>query len=66
MRTTRPNSRNARFSLFWRLWLPSLRSKIEGKILPAWIESTTCIMSCQWVSIRAQSMDLLNNASMWR
>jgi hypothetical protein len=43
VRTTRPSSRKARYSRFWRLRLPSLRRSIDGSTLPAWIDRTTVV-----------------------
>ena len=62
-RSTRPSSRKARHSRLFRLCEPSLRSNIDGRTSPAWIERTTCIMSCQWVAISCQSISLVKSAS---
>ena len=45
------------------MYVPSFRSSIDGMTRPAWIDSTTWIMSRACVAIRSQSISSLNSAS---
>jgi hypothetical protein len=42
VRTTLPSSRNAKYNLFFRLAVPSLRKIVEGEIRPARMDCATC------------------------
>ena len=46
-----------------RLYVPSFCSSIDGMTTPAWIDSTTWIMSGACVAIRSQSISPPNSAS---
>jgi hypothetical protein len=45
------------------LYVLSLRNSIDGITRPAWIDSTTWIMSRACVAVRSQSTSLVNSAS---
>ena len=66
VRTTRPSSRKAKYSLFFQLAVPSLHKMVDGWIRPARIDCATCSMSGKWQAIKSQSIaSLVKRASVW-